>query len=367
MTRWAPNGVRRPAAGQRRFALGPCQGVPIWFAALLASVFAAAEELPSLDGAAFSPPRSVQATAREGVYRLTVELSPAAGRVCDDLSLRLRIHHPKDAVVQEVLLGGQAETFVVRENQDLPPQPEGDAFLSERQYVLEPLQAGRIAIGPVEVTLTRSVPGGPAQTVIHTEPLSVELQTVVALPPRLEALRPPAVPPAAVAPQAWRLPWPWAGAVGAALLVLAGLVWRWAGKHAAGRMPSSPQAEARRRLAELVADGRTRKDVKAFYVALADIVRQYLAQAARVPAMEQTSEECLATVAQRAVFSPEAAETLARFFNVADRVKFARWEPQPAQIDESFRQVQSLIEAPVLRPEPGPGAALPAQHVEAAR
>ncbi len=358
-------GLHRRAA-QRAAALGLGNSLSVGLATVLAAALATAGELPAPGAATPSPPPFVQAVARQGPCRLVVELSPAVGRVCDDLSLRLSLHHPKGATIQKVVLGGEAESFLVRESHEEPPQPDGGEWVSQRRYVLEALQAGQIAIGPVEVTVATNPPEGPAELVLRTEPLPVELHTVVALPARLEALRPPAAPPAVPQPQAPGLPWPWAAALGAAVLVLGGLVWRWAGRRATGRRPGGPQAEARRRLAQLVADGKPPTDAKAFYVGLADIVRQYLAQAAGVPALEQTSEECLRAVHQRRIFSPEAEETLARFFAAADRVKFARWQPQPAEIRESVRQVESILDAPVLSPSDGVGESSSALHVEAA-
>lgn len=352
-------------AGQRAMASRASGSLCVWLVALAATALATAGEVPLADAPSFSTlPQPVQAVARQGPCEITVELSPAMGRVCDDLSLRLSIRHPKNAAVKKVELGGQAEAFLVRESREETPQPRGDDIVSERQYVLEPLQAGKLAIGPVEVTVALA---GAAEVVLRTQAIPVELHTVVALPPRLEALRPMAGPPPAPAPSpGTRFPWEWTAALGVVVLVLGSFVWRWASQRVPRRVPGSPRAEARRRLAELVANGHVSGDIKAFYIALADIVRQYLVQAAGVPALEQTSEECLCTVAQRGVLSAEAAEMLARFFRSADRVKFGRFQPQPAEVSENVRQVELIVEAPVFLPQPAPGEHFSSQPEQAA-
>lgn len=335
------------------------------FLILLATMTAGGGQ-PLLPHAVPAPPAHLgQAVARHDRCQLVVEVSPAAARVCDDLSVRVSVRHPKDAAVKEVKLGNVLETFLVRESRQPPSQAEGDAVLSEQVYVLEPLQAGRIAIGPVEVTVVTGLEGASGQVVLRSEPIAVDLQTVVALPPRLEDLRPAArlSTPAKSLPEAGH--WRWAGPVGVAIAVLVGLVWRWVRRQAAAAAPASPRSEARRRLAELTSDGQAPADVEAFYVALADIVRQYLVDAVAVPALAQTSEECLRAVAEQRVLPDAAAEALARFFRVADLVKFARWRPHPAEMTESLRQAEFIIQAPLNLPGQGGAEQLSAENAEA--
>ncbi len=348
-----PGPARSTRPGPAGHFFGPGGGIRL--ALLLAGAVTLAAQAPGQDlhqapagnGVQVLAGESIQATTRQDGYQLVVEVRPAKARVCDDLWVRVIFSHPKGASVKEVRLGGAAQAFLVRESQDFPPRADGQAMVFERRYVLEPLQAGQVAIGPVEVTVLRDSPGASGQSVLRTEPIAVALQTVVALPARLEDLR-PAAGPLAPAP-AQRPPGGrgWAIALGAAAIVLAGLVWRWAAKHSA-QVPPSPQAEARRRLAELVANGQAPQDVKAFYVALADIVREYLVRATGVPAPEQTSEECLRSVAEQGLFPAETAEALACFFRSADLVKFARWQPRPAEVRESVRQVELIVQSPVL-------------------
>jgi|GEM_PF-4705333 len=360
----------RPTKGwQRAPRRGPCarKGLHCGVAGLLALMATMLGE----PGAAQDDrpphwPNLAQAVARHERCQLVVEVSPAAARVCDDLALRVSVRHPKELSLKDVKLGNVPKAFLLRESHNLAPQAEGDALLSQRLYVLEPLQAGQVAVGPIEVTVMKDRPGDSGEVVLRAEPIPVELETVVALPARLEDLRPAARLWAPAKSQPLAGPWRWAGALGLAIALLAGLVWRWARKHAAAASPVSPQREARRRLAELACAGHAPADVKAFYVALADIVRQYLVEAAGVPALAQTSEECLQAVAQCGVFPPAAAATLARFFRLADLVKFARWQPPPGEIGESLRQVELVIEAPLNDGRQGPGAHLPAESTEAA-
>jgi hypothetical protein len=128
---------------------------------------------------------------------------------------------------------------------------------------------------------------------------------------------------------------------------------------AALRRPKRRPIEPRRQTAEEIAHAALalllaenlpgRGLVKAFYLRLTGIVRQYVEDTTGIRAPEQTTEEFLRDMRSRAVFPPERSARLAEFLEAADLVKYAGQQPEEAQIDLAIARAHEFVN---LKPAP---------------
>lgn len=121
---------------------------------------------------------------------------------------------------------------------------------------------------------------------------------------------------------------PWMAAVlaGAVVLVLA-LVFlfflRWLRKRRerAGKSVETVKQASLRQL-ESLANRLEGMDGYEFGVEVSSVLRSYLVRARNLPATSQTSQEFLAGLRERGLFSPPVEERLSRFLGACDRLKF---------------------------------------------
>jgi hypothetical protein len=123
--------------------------------------------------------------------------------------------------------------------------------------------------------------------------------------------------------------------------------------------PVPPYDEAVQRLQQLESslDPHDAKQVKPFFVELADVLRTYLEARVHVPALESTTREVTERLEARSAHDGVPDEASSRVYSVlalADLVKFADLKPPPAQSDEAVsetRAVLDLIEQGLVRQE----------------
>jgi len=130
-----------------------------------------------------------------------------------------------------------------------------------------------------------------------------------------------------------------------ALMILAGFAMYVVGKEkkAAPRPPSAAGPGPRQAaLAELDRASGVRSDTRAYYTAVADAVRRYLAAAYGINAMEATTAELVGRAHETSI--PEGmVGALSDFFTKADMVKFARHSPDDAEKDAFLGDARRLV------------------------
>lgn len=82
-------------------------------------------------------------------------------------------------------------------------------------------------------------------------------------------------------------------------------------------------------------------DDKAYYVALTDVLRQFIAERWGIQAKEQTSREMLVALSESC--SAEDCEELAGVLGLADRVKFAKWKSGADEKEEQREKVATFV------------------------
>ncbi len=148
--------------------------------------------------------------------------------------------------------------------------------------------------------------------------------------------------------------WAWLlwGGLGAAL-VAGGAYWWWQrpapspNDEAQQAVEASPYETAQTRLRSLAAsaDLEDRDALKPFYVALADILRTYLAHELDVAARERTTREVVAALKARSDLPDDATTRVEVVLTRADLVKFAGVRPGPDATKDTVRHARAAIEA----------------------
>lgn len=146
--------------------------------------------------------------------------------------------------------------------------------------------------------------------------------------------------------------WPWILLAAALLLGAALVFWFRRTRQAAEEIPApaeAPDRKAVRLLGELRRKG-DELEAEAFTVAVSSILRNYLEEALRLPAPEQTSEEFLQELRGQPWLTPELQQNLEDFMRLADLVKFAR---QALSGDQRIRLLDSAAQVvDATRPQP---------------
>jgi hypothetical protein len=148
--------------------------------------------------------------------------------------------------------------------------------------------------------------------------------------------------------------WPWIlAALG--LLALAGLIfliWKWASRRGAMN-PKTAYEQALEKLER--ARALMREDDPAPYaVAVSETIRTYLGQRFHSPSDRRTTEEFLRQMQQdTATPLAEHADLLGAFLRACDLVKFARYQPTLAELEEVQQRALNFVTA--TRPVPAEG------------
>jgi hypothetical protein len=82
--------------------------------------------------------------------------------------------------------------------------------------------------------------------------------------------------------------------------------------------------------------------LKQYHIALTDIIREYIENRFRIPAMEQTTEEILSGFKSVAI-DAESKEKLRQLLLLGDLVKFAKEQPLPAENELSMTNASEFI------------------------
>jgi hypothetical protein len=151
----------------------------------------------------------------------------------------------------------------------------------------------------------------------------------------------------------WEWLWWTLGALVVLTLLL--LAWRSFLKRVTRASPAPPipaHIRAKQKLAEALA---LIAQPKAFCILVSDTVRFYLEDRFDFRAPERTTEEFLRELSGTDLLSPEQKESLGRFLEGCDLVKFAKYEPREPELRELHASAVKLVEETepqVENPEP---------------
>jgi hypothetical protein len=290
--------------------------------------------------------KHTRSEVEQGPVRVTAEVQPVHPRLSDSPTLTLTYDAEEGVKVEKPLFGQRIGRFVIRDVREPLPKTKDGRTIIQQVYTLEPTEPGRLRIDPIAVSYTDARPQGDhREHTIETDALSVEVTSVLGdKTPKLDDLHGPASPIALESPS---YAWLWA-LIAFVVAIVAARYWRKRRVAPQRKMAAvkilTPEELANQELDKLVASGLAATDIKAFYVALTDIVRRYIERTTGVRAPELTTEEFLREIARRKTFDQEVRSRLQEFLETADLVKFAAHQPNPADVDESVRRARLFID-----------------------
>ena len=143
-------------------------------------------------------------------------------------------------------------------------------------------------------------------------------------------------------PNGWEWVWPvLAVAVIVAVLALAWWLWKrsQSRKLVVPLVPAHIRAkQALARALELIGQP------KEFCIVVSDTVRTYLEERFKFHAPDQTTEEFLYELSETNLLTPDQKESLGRFLESCDLVKFAKYEPGENELRELHSSAVRLVE-----------------------
>lgn len=294
-------------------------------------------------------------TATEGPVLVTLSATPAEIDIDETVLVDVTVVAEKgvtlDAVLYESALRESESSidFRILSSQKQIARPMGDGRLAwTYQYELALILPGEYELPGARVSfLAVSDTDDSSETdhrrVAETAPIRVTVRADKARQLSPEELATVQTPSPVELPGRWSRWW-WiaplgALAAGVLLLVIRAcfprvyrLLSRWLGRKTVEPVPVSAHDWARAELAGLAADDLVAKgQLKVFYYRVSGILRGYIERRFRVSAPEMTTEEFLMTAAGSEQFQPNTRAELQRFLEACDLVKYARYEPDPAE------------------------------------
>lgn len=143
-------------------------------------------------------------------------------------------------------------------------------------------------------------------------------------------------------PNVWE--WVWWGLAALAIIALAVFFWRWWQKRRS-QIPVEPPVPAHIRAKQKLQEALALiSQPKPFCILVSDTIRFYLEEQFDFRAPERTTEEFLYELQATDLLSLEQKESLGKFLESCDLVKFAKYEPGEPELRELHGSAVRLVE-----------------------
>ncbi len=304
----------------------------------------------------------VERIAQRGPVKLTVNLDRTAATVPEQLTLSLLLEAEIGVETALPVIGRTLGDFAVIEASDEPISVDGVYRRQERIVTLESVIPGQCSIPPIEVTFADNRPKADGSEAVYEDKAATEPIAVTVQPGLADAKGPLSLP------LAWRyrlLLW----AVGVlTAMVLIALAVRWWQRRREAK-PEPPWARcmvlqdwALSELDKLIAEDLVGRGlVQEFYYRVNGLLRRYIELRFGLMAGEQTSEEFIRDLHLSARFDQRHRELLRQFVAACDPVKYARYQPQPDEIDWVYTTARVFVTETSAEPLTGPRAFAPSE------
>ncbi len=278
---------------------------------------------------------AVTRTYESGGAVVTIKVDRTEISVADSVEVVLEALVPEGVDLtfppKEAKLG---EFTFVRSSSAVPQLLEGDRVLVRHTLELEPFLPGDYEIPSLEIKVGE-------ETSIKTEPVSVTVASVLpgdAEEADIKDIAPPVSLPGLV-------PWVWAALAAALVAAIGGyLWWRRRKKFETEEAPPPPHEVALKAMRELMKEGLIEKgEAKLFYLRISAILRHYIEDRFGLHAPERTTEEFLHDLQRDGRLNEAQKALLREFLMHCDIVKFAEYQPERAEIEETINTCAQFI------------------------
>jgi hypothetical protein len=281
------------------------------------------------------------AAAQSGSVEATLTVPPGEYTVGDPVLLNLAVTHPAGYQVIFPELPAEWGDFIVQSQSPLTTVANPNGTETTTQLIdVRLFSPGEFITHPIEVTIA-DPSGNVAQ--ISAAPMGISIGSVL-----LEGdtdLRD--IKPQADLPYFNAIPWVVGGLL-LALFVTAGLLWR------RNRMKKAAEAAIDRRLPNEVALDELARIFslglpeqalhKEYYTLLSECIRIYMESVYRIPALERTTGEIMASMRDISI-DPHVSRQFASFLSACDLVKFSKFKPDPTEAHQALSDARNLVES----------------------
>jgi hypothetical protein len=307
------------------------------------------ETAPQTSGGAKS--ETVKVETADGPIEVTVTAKPGEIQIGEvfQYSFRASAKAPIKLLPPAIPDPDSIDPFLIRDLTTPRTEEDSDQELLSGSWTLDTFKIGELSIPPLEIRYISS--NAETQSV---QSASLPIQVISTLEqngglPDIEDIKGPAIPPRAPINY-----WMWLGIAGAALFLLALIVFLYRRfrkrKKSRPAEPSTPPHQiALQALAQLSENLPERtEEIDPFYVRLSEVVRVYVEQRFGIQAPEQTTEEFLVELEHSSdVLLAPQKQLLRQFLAQSDLVKFARFQPASADIEEAVEQAIAFVKGTI--------------------
>ncbi|HOB52086.1 MAG TPA: hypothetical protein PKG76_05185 [Acidobacteriota bacterium] len=265
--------------------------------------------------------------------RVDPDAKPTVG---DPVVLELTFSYPSGASRPELIRDFPPDVAVLGE--DRLDQRLSGGHIQERRR----LRLAFFDLGSRRLSALRYISRIGKQTMeARTDPVTV---TIRALRTETDEGLDKPEPPWIIPFPAWRL----AVVIGAVLVVLSvvgWLVWWWRRRRGQRQAPAiPPELQARDRLHDLAGQDLPRRgQTREFFFRVSEIVKDYLGKELAVVVLERTTAEIVEQLPRDVRLMPNVVTHITRFFQLADRVKFARFPATPKDGEAALQQAFEIV------------------------
>ncbi len=274
----------------------------------------------------------------------------------DLITYRIRVEHSPEYEIEIPEPGAEIAGFRITDTRRESSELRSGRAVDERLFELRADLVGSYVLPPVAVRF-RVLAGGESDgqavwDTVSTSEIFVEVESV--LPSDGEASDIRGLKP--LERREREIPWLWIG-VGAVVLALVSglivfLVRRRRGPVEVVIPPHEVAFSSLDALRET--DFEDPEAVRRFYFSISEIIRFYVEGRFELNATDLTTEEIVVELPQVPDLAPSDNEQLRRFLASTDRVKFAHHEPPQVEIETTYEEALTFVEAtkPVVAEEP---------------
>jgi len=294
----------------------------------------------------------VEQKADRGPVVMLVRAEKGKITIAEKLNLSIEVTAADGVDVEMPAFGDKLDEFQIRDFKDRRDIPTGHGRQWRQDYILDILVSGEYAIPAITVKFTdHRDTNNVIKGEVTTSPLTIQVMSLLTGEFDPKAFND--IKGTVDLPTPKKRLWPWitAGAVAVALVVMIILLRRRRRLRGAVERVIPAHEWARGELKHLKDEHLVELgQVHTFYFRLTGIVRQYIERRFRIMAAEQTTDEFLAAARDHVALGGPYRSLLAEFLQAGDMVKFARYQPEPAEIDRAFDAAQDFVEQTAERP-----------------
>jgi hypothetical protein len=268
------------------------------------------------------------------------QVDPTTAKLGDLIALSIRVTHRQALAVESPAFTKNLGSFEVYASTRLPTEVNGDKAVERFQAALQNFTTGQQVLPGLEVPYRD--PMGQVRSV-KTPELTV---TITEVPPGPKDKGDIRGIKGVIGPTAWS-PWWWLVGV---FLLSAGcyLLWRKRRRALIGPPPPPPvpaDVLALEKLEKLAqTDWLATGKMKEYYIAISEILREYLEKGFQAPALERTTSELMRDLRTKSEIATERQAELRELLDTCDLVKFAKFRPDAEEAKAAHAAAVRFVE-----------------------